>query len=67
MDYLIKRKPCSKCNKNTVRLINDDVCLKCYQADYYQKITKKRRKSKKNIVNNWYTDCYKDFKKKFDY
>lgn len=48
MKYLIKRKRCKnkKCKKLVVKLVNNELCMTCYQAKYYQKITKTKRKKK---------------------
>lgn len=53
-NFLVERKKCSKCSKDVVRLVNEDVCIICYQSDYYKRITKKKRKNKKGIYHILY-------------
>ena len=52
-EYLTKREKCASCGELFVKLVNDLYCMRCYQANYYQTITKKKRK--KNKKNNY---CY---------
>lgn len=52
--YLLKRQKCknSKCKGNKdgfIKLVNNEYCMKCYQARYYQANTKKKRKKNKNV------------------
>ena len=65
MAYLLKR---NKCNNPTcvgnkegfIRLVNNEYCIKCYQAIYYKTNTKKKRKKKKNNLykNAWWVEAY---------
>lgn len=63
--YLLKRQKCKnpKCKGNDlgfIRLVNDEYCIKCYQAMYYKTITKKKRKKKRkeNPYTAWYVIAY---------
>lgn len=63
--YLLKRKKCKnpKCKGNTsgfVRLVNNEYCIKCYQAMYYRQVTKKKRKKRKqdNPYSAWWVEAY---------
>lgn len=55
--FLIERKVCknSKCKAEVIHLVNNEYCIKCYQAFYYKNITKKKRKNKKRRISKpWY-------------
>lgn len=60
--YLIKRQKCKNdgCGKPVIRLVNDELCITCYQAKYYQNITKKKRKKKSSRKKDmpWYLSAY---------
>jgi len=60
MDHLIKRKRCKKCHKLVTRLVNNQYCMTCYQANYYQNVTKKKRKTKsaKKRKLAWWVSAY---------
>jgi len=66
MAYLLKRNKCKnpKCSGNKegfIRLVNNEYCIKCYQALYYKTHTKnkRKRKQKNNLYKSaWWIEAY---------
>lgn len=66
MAYLLKRSKCNNpdCmgnNEGFIRLVNNEYCIKCYQAIYYKTNTKKKRKKKQknNLYKSaWWIEAY---------
>jgi len=56
MEFLVERKTCQNpnCGKEVTHLVNDKLCMKCYQREYYLKKTRPKRKRKKKQKRAWW-------------